>query len=819
MAELNFDPELMQDFLTESGELLDQLDQDLVLLESTPEDLELLNRIFRALHTIKGSASFLALTNLVSIAHAAEGALNAARNRVFVVDRAAMDYLLSAVDVIKAQFANIRAGQELVLPDANLVARLTALGEGKGAGASHAGHDAPAKSAAAVRSGDSGDNAPAPGMPMPPAQPADSAGGLTEKPLELSSSKADLLEFLVEDVEQTLAQIESQIARLTSDPDRPAAGSAIAELGESLTKSAEFFDFEPMQRLAKCLVQLGEQAGTLQQSQIAGAVPDAQRVVSLLREQKGGLAQKKLVSRPIDDLVGKFSHLEDFPAAQANAPTSPTSSTTNAGSATSATTNEPRDAATNASVNQGSSGLQNAQNAAGNQAANSSQAAGVAQTAGSDQTIRVEVSRLEALLNLVGELVLQKNRVSAVARQVAANAGLAQNLREQASEVSSSLDRVTSDLQVAVMKTRMQPLEKLFGKYPRLIRDLARKLNKQINLEIEGANTEVDKSVIEELGDPLVHLMRNSADHGIEPPDVRRSKGKSEAGTIRLVASNAGGHVQILIIDDGKGIDPEFISRKAMEKGIVTQQQIAAMTDREKMGLIFAPGFSTAEQISDVSGRGVGMDVVKTNIEKLKGTIEIDSEVGKGTTMRVKIPLTVAILSAMMVGVGDEIYAVPLTSITEIVKPEPAQLASINRFPVMRLRNSVLPLLSAAELFGAELKAQALARAASTKATDTTEFKGADGKSIPVPEGEATPENPQPFAVVLVSGDKRVGLQVTRLIGQQEVVIKPLDRFLDKGGPVSGATVRDDGGVSLIVDVQRLFNIAADRSAGNSPAA
>ncbi len=819
MAELNFDPELMQDFLTESGELLDQLDQDLVLLESTPEDLELLNRIFRALHTIKGSASFLALTNLVSIAHAAEGALNAARNRVFVVDRAAMDYLLSAVDVIKAQFANIRSGQELVVPDAKLVARLTELGEGKGAAASsHAANDAAAKPGVTDRANTSGDNAPAAGMPMPPAQPADTAGGVSETPLELSSSKADLLEFLVEDVEQTLAQIESQIARLTNDPDRPAAASAIAELGESLTKSAEFFDFEPMQRLAKCLVQLGEQAGTLQHNQVAGAVPDAQRVVSLLREQKGGLAQKKLVSRPIDDLVGKFSHLEDMPAAQASATTPSASAPSNGANATGTTTNDANDAASNTSGNQAAAGVQNTQTAAGNQSA-SNQAAGVAQTAGSDQTIRVEVSRLEALLNLVGELVLQKNRVSAVARQVAANAGLAQNLREQASEVSSSLDRVTSDLQVAVMKTRMQPLEKLFGKYPRLIRDLARKLNKQINLEIEGANTEVDKSVIEELGDPLVHLMRNSADHGIEPPDVRKSKGKSEAGTIRLVASNAGGHVQILIIDDGKGIDPEFISRKAMEKGIVTQQQIASMSDREKMGLIFAPGFSTAEQISDVSGRGVGMDVVKTNIEKLKGTIEIDSEVGKGTTMRVKIPLTVAILSAMMVGVGDEIYAVPLTSITEIVKPEPAQLASINRFPVMRLRNSVLPLLSAAELFGAELKAQALARAASKQASSPAEFKGVDGKSIPVPEGEATPENPQPFAVVLVSGDKRVGLQVTRLIGQQEVVIKPLDRFLDKGGPVSGATVRDDGGVSLIVDVQRLFNIAADRSAGNNPAA
>ncbi|MFN5956560.1 MAG: chemotaxis protein CheA, partial [Planctomyces sp.] len=380
-------------------------------------------------------------------------------------------------------------------------------------------------------------------------------------------------------------------------------------------------------------------------------------------------------------------------------------------------------------------------------------------------------------LNLVGELVLQKNRVNAMSRHIQAMNLGSQEFREQAGEVSGGLDRVTSDLQLAVMKTRMQPLDKIFGKYPRLIRDLAAKLGKKINLVIEGGETEVDKSVIEQLGDPLIHLMRNSCDHGLESPADRAAAGKSEVGTIRLSASNAGGHVEIRIADDGRGLNTKRISQKAIEKGLYTQAQIDQMSEQELCRIIFLPGFSTAEKISDVSGRGVGMDVVRSNIEKVKGTIDLINDPGKGCTVLIKIPLTVAIMSAMMVGVGPETYAVPLSSIVEIVRPEKDQLASINQSPVMRLRDTVLPLLQAAELF-----------------------------SLP-----ASKRDDAPFAVVLSLSERRVGLMVSRLIGQQEVVIKPLDEELSRtgaGGPVSGATVRDDGGVSLIVDVPRLFELA-----------
>lgn len=750
MAEINFDPELMQDFLTESGELLEQLDQDLVLLESTPEDLELLNRIFRALHTIKGSASFIQLTNLVNIAHAAETCLNAARNRVFVVDRRAMDQLLAAVDVVKQQFEDIRANRDLTSADPALVASLTALGEGKGvASPSHPTHATPAASVTAPTAVPAEPTRDAPGAPSEPAD------GLTEKALQLSSGKADLLDFLVADVETTLQQLERQIQRLSDDALRPGASSAISELAESLSKSADFFEFEPMSRLSKCLVHLGEQCADMPSAAIGAVRPDVEKVIGLLKEQSKGLSQQKLVERPIDGLCARFEHLaEQAPGDAMPKATNPDQP---------GSPSEPADAAPTASVK--------VTDAAGEKAASGDKHA--------DQTIRVEVGRLEALLNLVGELVLQKNRVSALTRQVSAMASVPQALREQVVETSGSLDRVTSDLQVAVMKTRMQPLEKLFGKYPRLIRDLSRKLNKQINLVIEGGDTEVDKSVIEELGDPLVHLMRNATDHGIEMPEARKAAGKPEVGTIRLSASHEGSHVRIAIQDDGKGLRREVLVRKAIEKGLYTAEQLDQMSDQEVHRIIFMAGFSTAEVVSDVSGRGVGMDVVRSNIEKLKGSIDLFSEPGKGCTVAVKIPLTVAILSAMMVGVGDEIYAIPLTSVTEIVKPTDEQLASISQSPVMRLRDTVLPLLAANQVF-----------------------------SVPAATGKAAEA---PFAVVLTHNQKRVGLMVTRLIGQQEVVIKPLDGFLDKGGPVSGATVRDDGGVSLIVDVPRLFALASQR--------
>jgi two-component system chemotaxis sensor kinase CheA len=770
----NIDPELMQDFLTESGELLERLDQDLVAIEGHPSDPEMLNQVFRALHTIKGSASFLGLTNLVGVAHVAEGALNAARNRVVTLDRGAMDLLLAAVDTIKRQFVQLRAGEALEEADAKVVAGLSRIADGK---AGSAAAPAPAQEEMPTN-----DAAPMSAASAPQGEAP--AGATEEKPLNLSAGKADLLDFLVSDLEQTLDQVESQVGALRASASRRGAAESLAELAESLRRSVEFFEFESMGRLTRLIGALAERATGLPEATMEAAVADATGVVELLRTQSKGLARGAQVIPPMEALIERFEALlrnEDnaeagHDAAHAEPVAEGAPEHVDPGAVHVATkpvaspeAGPPADPAGDAGHSKVSGGTTGG--SAGQGAAHAAQNA--------EATIRVEVGRLETLLNLVGELVLQKNRMGALARQLSHAGWGNQEYREAVQQASGGLDRVTSDLQTAVMRTRMQPLEKIFGKYPRLVRDLARKLNKQINLELEGGQTEVDKSVIEELGDPLIHLMRNSADHGIESPEARRAAGKPEMGTIRLSASNTGGHVEIRINDDGKGLDPAVLARKAVEKGVVTQAEVDGMSDRERLRLIFLPGFSTAEKVSDVSGRGVGMDVVRTNIEKIKGTIDLQSVPGRGATVIITIPLTVAIMSAMMVGVGAEVYAVPLSHVIEIVKPTAEQRSTINRQAVMRLRDGVLPLLRGTEEFGVR--------------------------------GLADGAEALPFVVVLSHNEKRVGLEVSRLIGQQEIVIKPLDGCIDKEGPVSGATVRDDGGVSLIVDVPRLAAIAEAR--------
>lgn len=765
-----FDPEILQDFLTESGELLEQVEGDLVTLEHTPSDPELLNKIFRALHTIKGSASFLALTNLVKIAHAAESALNSARNAVVVVDRAMMDLLLQAIDTIKTQMGQLSSGTPLVEPNAQLVATLAAIGEGK----------APSKAAAPVAVAAS-TASPVPTSFAPASTPAASsfAAADAESPLSLPDNKRDLLEFLVVDLDETLNKMGTLLEQLSADATRPAAASALAETSESLAKSVDFFEIEPMSRLAKAMQSFGSQAAHLDSKCTNAAVPAAKDVTTALRRHIDALKRGKVRSENLDSVVHSLEHAihgdtESSSALAAEA-------TINAEPAPEAA---PEPAPTNSAPTSAPAAD------SGAAAPPTNTPAGTA--AAVEQTIRVEVRRLEQLMNLVGELVLQKNRISAVGRNLFADKGLSQTNKDAVTVAAEGLDRVTADIQLAVMRTRMQPLEKLFGKYPRLIRDLARKTNKKIDLVIEGGETEVDKSVIDELGDPLIHLLRNSADHGIEMPEYRVKAGKPETGTIKLVASHEGSHVRILVVDDGKGLVRDRIAAKAIERGLATEAEVASLSDREVYKFIMLPGFSTAEKVSDLSGRGVGMDVVKTNIEKLKGTIDLHSTPGKGSTIEINIPLTVAIMPAMMVGVGkpgsrEEIYAVPLGNILEIVKPDPNAISTIGERPVMRLRDSVLPLFNAADLFG---------------------YSG------------NKPE--QPFAVVLAMGEKTVGLLVSRLIGQQEIVIKPLDSLEPSStakqvkGPVSGATVRDDGGVSLIVDVAQLIKMGQEMKSSRS---
>jgi two-component system, chemotaxis family, sensor kinase CheA len=738
-----FDPEILQDFLMESGELLEQLESNLVDLESTPKDPELLNEVFRALHTIKGSASFLALTNLVEIAHAAESALNAARNSVITIDRAAMDLLLGAVDILKHQFEELQAGTtELKAASSELVQGLVLLGEGKSQLPAEEGSDSVTASECAAR--DDGFNA---------------------RPLVLSDAKTDLLDHFVDDLDETIARAQEQISGLLDECSREKYLAALVESAEELLPTTEFFEFDEMADLVKLLLAASEAGSSLSGEVVEAMVPRLSEIAELIAAQSNGIRDGIRLSRPIDDLA---TEIESFMSGQIpvikEQSVAPVVETSDCSDILSSFKDESAEI-----TNNSDSVASPTKTEMGKEPEKKRPAIHAP-----EQTIRVEVGRLETLMNLVGELVLQKNRITSIADEVGVTEHVNPDLSDSMGLASDTLARITSDIQVAVMRTRMQPLDKLFGKYPRLIRDLSTKTGKQMQLVIEGGDTEVDKSVIEELGDPLVHLMRNSADHGLETPEQRAETGKDLTGTITLCAAHQGNHVEISIRDDGRGLSRDALISKAIERGLTTPTEASQLSDEEVFRFIFHPGFSMAQEVSDLSGRGVGMDVVRTNIQKLKGSVSISSELGHGTTITISIPLTVAIMPAMMVGIADEIYAIPLGNILEIVRPDESQFNMLIESRVLRLRDSVLPALDAMEVFG-------------------------------IPK-DCRIESP--FAIVLQANGRIFTLMVSSVIGQQEIVIKPLDG-LDESGPVSGATVRNDGGVSLIIDVSQLLQESA----------
>ena len=392
-----------------------------------------------------------------------------------------------------------------------------------------------------------------------------------------------------------------------------------------------------------------------------------------------------------------------------------------------------------------------------------------------EQTIRVDTQRLDDVMNLVGELVLERNRLLNLVK------GLDEKYEDndEISSLSANGSRInllTSDLQMAVMRTRMQPVKKVFSKFPRMVRDLARSRNKEIELVMEGEETELDKSVIEEIGDPLVHLIRNAADHGIGTPEERKKAGKKEGGTIKLSAYHEGEQIVIEIADDGKGIDSEKIKSKAVDKGVISEAEAERLSEKEALNLIFAPGFSTAEKVTDISGRGVGMDVVKTNIAKLNGLIDIETEIGKGSRFILKIPLTVAIIETLMVGVGGETFAIPLSSVIETIRVSWEEVQTINNKEVIPLRDRVLPIMRLSDEF-----------------------------DIPVMEFEN-----RLYVVVIGLAEKRIGILVEDLFGQEEVLIKPLGDYLSDNEGVSGATITGDGKVVLILDVNSLIQRQPD---------
>ena len=634
--------EIMEDFLIEAFELIEQIDHDLVELEANPEDLELLNRIFRVAHTVKGSSSFLNFDVLTELTHHMEDVLNKARKGELKITPDIMDVVLESVDMMKGLLESIRdngsdaaAGIDIK----NICVRLTQISEGE---APSAAAEAPAAPA------------PEPAKEPEPAAPAEEAAP------EVSDAELSKLSD---------SEVEAEIERLLK------------------VRKAE----DQARRASK------------------GIAPKSPEEIAPATSAAPAPAPKPAPSRERDAD-------KKVPAASSNS--------------------------------------------------------AVAQ----EQTIRVEVKRLDHLMNLIGELVLGKNRLLKIYDDVEERYE-GEKFLEELNQVVSSLSLVTTDIQLAVMKTRMLPIAKVFNKFPRMIRDLSRELGKQIDLEISGEETELDKSIVEEIGDPLVHIIRNSCDHGIEDPETRRAMGKPEKGLVQLKAYNEGNHIVVEIVDDGKGLDADMLKAKSIEKGIITEREADAMSEKEAFGLIFKPGFSTAAKVTNVSGRGVGMDVVKTNIEKLNGIIDIESEVGKGTVMKLKIPLTLAIIQSLLVGTQEEFYAIPLASVLETVRVPIDDIYTIDGKNVLRLRDEVLSLVRLSDVFGVNKV-----------------FDGGD----------------QTYVVIIGVAEAKLGIIVDTLVGQEEIVIKSMGDYLQNIPGIAGATIRGDGRVTLIIDVGAMMEMAKD---------
>jgi len=787
------DESLIQDFLTESGELVEQLDVDLLALEDASEKCDLLNSIFRALHTIKGAASFLNLPDVTSFAHVAEFALDKLRKGEAEVTEHVIDCLLRSVDVVRNQMAQLENGEA---PDAgpeDLVGQLEAIAAGGAAVQAEvdgSGETASCDAETIGEAGASSDDEEAPATDGPAAP----YGGRAIK-LELSPEKADVLPFMVDDLREAAGRLTEAIEGLgEGESERKASAEAAADICESVESTAEFYDLEFLKEMANALARLASAAPGLNEAALAEARKRLRAGQAVMETMAEGLSEQTAYEWPLETFVRRTDELIDGEVGEWARPLEEDDAAAllagdglwevgadSIGAGDEHAGADEEDAETVAAPGEtepAAAGPPSAPAPSGAGEAKRNEAKG-----GGEQTIRVEVSRLESLLNLVGEMTLTKNQVLGVTRELRDH-DVPQEFSEKVTTISSDLDRLTAELQVGVMRTRMQPLDKLFGRYPRIVRDLAKKTGKKIVLEIVGGDTEVDKSVLELLGDPLVHMLRNSVDHGLETPEERAAAGKSEQGRIVLSAEHQGGHVRIAIDDDGRGIDRQRIGKKAVERGLASEDAVASMADEDVFQFIFAAGFSTADQVSDLSGRGVGMDVVRTNINDLNGVVGVRSTLGAGTTIEILIPLTVAIMPAMMVGIGEADYAVPLSSIEEIVRYVDADVDTVAGKPVMRLRERVLPLVD-----------------------------------MRTKLGQGVTEAGDGFSVIVSVGQERAGLIVDRLIGQQEVVIKPLNDVYTTGGPFSGATIREDGDVSLILDVVRLLRACENQERSAAPAA
>lgn len=714
------DEEILQDFLVEAGEILELLSEQLVDLENNPDDVELLNAIFRGFHTVKGGAGFLQLEALVACCHIAENVFDVLRNGKRQVDSDLMDVVLRALDAVNVMFDEIRSRQDPTPADPQLLIDLERFA------------------------------APQDDAQAEPEQTAEPEAAAPVETTEIPATAEDSGDITDDEFEQLLDALDS-----------PAPASAAAPSSASDEISEDEFD--------KLLDDLHGKAGPSGSS--AEQTPDPSSADS------GDEISDDEFEKLLDDLHGKgafdtekVASGEAAPAVSSGDPNLITDDEFEnlldelhgSGKSPIPAEEKPAPAAVSAPSPEPVAKKAPPPPPPPKPPVKPKPTTGKADNIATETTVRVDTKRLDDIMNMVGELVLVRNRLKRLGDE---------STDEPLQKAVSNLDVVTGDLQSAVMQTRMQPIKKVFGRFPRVVRDLARNLKKEVNLVLKGEDTDLDKNLVEALSDPLVHLVRNAVDHGIEMPDDRVASGKSRIGQVILSAQQEGDHILLSIEDDGAGMDADVLRQKAVEKGLYDEDSAERLTDNECFNLIFAPGFSTKTEISDVSGRGVGMDVVKTKITQLNGTVDIDSEKGKGSRLIIKVPLTLAIMPTLMVKLESQSFAFPLVSVVEIFHLDLTKTNVVDGQECVVVRDSVYPLFYIKDwLVGG-------------RNTDTESA----------------------HVVIVAVGTQRVGFIVDQLVGQEEVVIKPLGGMLHGTPGMAGATITGDGRIALILDIPSLL--------------
>lgn len=785
------DEELLQDFLIEAGEILEQLGEQLVELENRVDDSELLNAVFRGFHTIKGGASFLSLDGLVGVCHVSEDVFNLLRNGERQVDSNLMDVFFQVLDVLNAMFDSLRSREEPEHASPELIAKLKAI---------HAGE-------AFVDLDDSGSvDSSSPKSSQEDTQ-SDHPENLAESNNEdLADKEFEELLDVLDDAEQGNQTSTGAAAEKAGDNNgNENSGDVISEdefdqlldelHGEGKspgsTESANQGKPESASPVTSQEDEITEQEFDKLLDDLHGEGKHSSREEKISSTQKNTTidavsAQSDEINDEefenlLDEIHGKGKHQKSTQHVDTSNPNTPVSNQVPDQKL------EPPEKKIQAAVKPTDAKEKSvtpmpsdisAKNQSKPKTSNATMGADNVKTRATEKkeapvvesTVRVDTKRLDDIMNMVGELVLARNRLVTLQSSMAKE-------NDEISQAIANLDLVTGDLQSAVMKTRMQPIKKVFGRFPRVVRDLARSLKKEVQLDLVGEETDLDKNLVEALADPLVHLVRNSVDHGIEMPDVREAAGKPRAGKVILAAEQEGDHILLSITDDGAGMDPNKLRKIVVEKGVMDEESASRLDDKEAFNLIFSPGFSTKTEISDVSGRGVGMDVVKTSIVKLNGSIDIESTIGKGTRLVIKVPLTLAIMPTLMVRLGNQTFALPLVSVSEIFNLDLSNTNLMDGQEIIMLRDRPLPIYFLADW---------------------------------LIQNSAT-EHPKAGHVVVVSiGNQKVGFVVEHLVGQEEVVIKPLGALLQGTEGLAGATITGDGRIALILDIPSLVKAYAN---------